>query len=126
MKTFIKYLSRAHHAGKNIALYAADGCAVVIAENVATNEELASLSFENAELAEDWFDSMKGDDVGKLINALDALALATGTKCNGFHLSDLDNFEDEFLCIYGPKGEGVTVDSDAKKQWIAEISKKNI
>lgn len=71
---FVKFMSRAHLANKNIALYEAeDGGALLALENVLTDEVTRSIEFASVENAEAWWDKIDGKGIEKLNNAIDFL-----------------------------------------------------
>lgn len=74
MEKFVKFMSKIHLNGINIGLYSNKEGVIAKAENVTNGKKLGTRSFKSIEDAEKWFESMKGNEAGKLANAIDNIA----------------------------------------------------
>lgn len=68
---FVKYLCKSHINFANIALH---DTGTVMAENVVNGKSFGFRVFANMEAAQDWYDSLPGSGVGKLLTAIDTIA----------------------------------------------------
>ena len=72
---FVRFLGTSHYNNKNIAVYKNANGVRVVAENVASGEELdESKHFATVEYAQEWFDNNGCNEIDRLLSSIEELS----------------------------------------------------
>ena len=71
---FVKYLGKAHLNGFNVAIYQNGNQIKASAESARGGRSLGMRNFESMEALEDWFEGIRGSELGQLAQALERIA----------------------------------------------------